>query len=605
MVKAVVKGPVSMRAELAQDWLAWQCKMVSGILCGVIYPVKESGGLAVPLSTWPPSLSESKALPGQVQLEDAAAQVLKQKQELYLTKQAYGPQQSRSGDIVACPLRVDEDLVAVMVLLLSPRSELQLQTILKLQLWSAGWLKTLLQQQEAASRHSGEFFVTLAKAIHAHDSVQTVVMALANHLADYLGCERVSIGLRQGLNLRVLAFSHVANFEKHSPLVTRIEAAMEEAIDQQESVLVPGSLLQKSLITRAHQALAHNKNTVLSLPLPGREGFIGALTLERPQDRALDQDTLTLCQSLVAFIGPVLEIKLREERSLYMKTRESWLAWLGQMLGSSYLRLKIAVAASVLLLTVMALVPTLHEVTAVARVEGESRQILVASQSGYVKAVHVLAGDVVKAGQLMAVLDDRNLQLEQLKWQSELSKIDKEYQEALAKRDRTQVGIRGAQRDQITAELQLVDERLQQTRLTAPFDGVVLSGDLSQSLGAPVETGQVLFEVAPLNNYRVVLEVDDYNMADLQVDNNGYLIIAALPDTVFAVKVKQIIPVAVSQDSRNFFRVEANLVQVDKAPLLPGMQGVAKIEVGRRSLLWVLSHSLFDRVGLWLWSLGL
>lgn len=603
MVKAV-KGPVVMTAELAQDWLAWQCKMVSGILCGVIYPLNAGGGLAAPLSSWPQS-SDNKALPGQLQLEDAAAQVLKQQHELYLTKQAYGPQQSRSGDIVACPLRVDENLVAVMVLLLSPRSDLQLQTILKLQLWSATWLKTLLQQQEAASDHAGAFFITLAKAINEQDTVQTVAMALANYLADYLTCERVSIGLRQGLTLRVLAFSHVANFEKHSPLVTRIEAAMAEAIDQQENVLVPDTFLKKNLITRAHQSLANNKNTVLSLPLPGRDGVIGAVTLERPAAQAFDEETLQLCQSLVAFIGPALAIRMDEQRSWYEKTRATVFAQVETLIGPSYLRVKIAAAACVLLLTVMALVPTLYEVTAPARVEGESRQILVASQSGYVKAVHVLAGDVVKAGQLMAVLDDRNLKLEQLKWQSELSKVDKEYQEALAKRDRTQVGILGAQRDQITAELQLVDERLQQTRLTAPFDGVVLSGDLSQSLGAPVETGQVLFEVAPLDNYRVVLEVDDYNMADLQVGNNGYLIIAALPDAPMAVRVKQIIPVAVSEDHRNFFRVEANLVQVGKAPLLPGMQGVAKIEVGRRSLLWVLTHALFDRVGLWLWSLGL
>jgi len=134
---------------------------------------------------------------------------------------------------------------------------------------------------------------------------------------------------------------------------------------------------------------------------------------------------------------------------------------------------------------------------------------------------------------------------------------------------------------------------------------VVVSGDLSQSLGAPVETGQVLFEVAPLDHYRVVLEVDDHNMAGLRVGNAGHLIIAALPQSKLAVSIKQVIPIAVSQDTRNFFRVEALLTEPSASPLLPGMRGIAKIEIGERSMLWILTHALVERVTLWLWSLGL
>ena len=61
---------------------------------------------------------------------------------------------------------------------------------------------------------------------------------------------------------------------------------------------------------------------------------------------------------------------------------------------------------------------------------------------------------------------------------------------------------------QIDAQLELIDAQLARMRLTAPFSGVVVSGDLSQSLGSPVEHGQVLFEVAPLDAYRVILEVE-------------------------------------------------------------------------------------------------
>ena len=52
----------------------------------------------------------------------------------------------------------------------------------------------------------------------------------------------------------------------------------------------------------------------------------------------------------------------------------------------------------------------------------------------------------------------------------------------------------------------LTGQQLERMQIMAPFDGVVVSGDLSQSLGSPVERGDVLFEVAPLDDWRLMLE---------------------------------------------------------------------------------------------------
>jgi len=131
----------------------------------------------------------------------------------------------------------------------------------------------------------------------------------------------------------------------------------------------------------------------------------------------------------------------------------------------------------------------------------------------------------------------------------------------------------------------------------------LISGDLSQSLGAPVETGQILFEVAPLDSYRVVLEVDEHDVAGLDKGKIGNLIVAALPRASFRISVDQVIPVAESSEGSNYFRVEASLIE--PSPLLrPGMRGVAKVEMGERDLLWIWTHEVMDRSRLWLWSLG-
>ncbi|MNG36634.1 hypothetical protein D3C84_1237290 [compost metagenome] len=67
-------------------------------------------------------------------------------------------------------------------------------------------------------------------------------------------------------------------------------------------------------------------------------------------------------------------------------------------------------------------------------------------------------------------------------------------------------------------------------------------------------------------------------------------------------KVMNVTPVATAQEGRNFFRVEAVL---DRATprLRPGMEGVGKIEIGQRSLWWVLTHNMIDwlRLTFWTW----
>ena len=67
------------------------------------------------------------------------------------------------------------------------------------------------------------------------------------------------------------------------------------------------------------------------------------------------------------------------------------------------------------------------------------------------------------------------------------------------------------------------------TRLSAPLDGLVVSGDLSQSLGAPLERGDVLFEVGPLDGYRIMLEVDEREVAQVRPGQQGDLALSGLP----------------------------------------------------------------------------
>lgn len=594
------------KQHLTSTWLAWQCQMISGIIHGALYLPDETGQITSADTSWPATTHDNSAL-----LDDTARQAFCKNTDILLPKVKYGPDQQRSCDVLACPLTDKDGTFAVIACSISARSTAQQQAIVQIVKWSGIWLKTLLQQQSAVANRDNTFTRDLLTAIFNHDNSHAAAIDAVNLLSNHFNCERVSLGFQHHVQIRLRALSHIASFDPRSELIRELEAAMEESVDQQCSIALPppaGNAVSDHSLTicRANTELAarQGNHSTLSLPLPGKSGYIGAITLERPGDQPFSQKTVERCEGLARVIGPALELKQRDERTLWTKALETLQQRCAELIGPNHLKLKLAATAALCLLLLLALTNGNYKVTAPATIEAASRQVLVAPQDGYVKEVKLRAGDVVKKGQLIATLDDRTLLLERQKWLSEQRKIDNEYQQALAIRDRAQISILLAQRNQVNAERQLVEARLTRTELRAPFDGMIVSGDLSQSMGAPVNTGQVLYEVAPMDSFRVALELNEYDMDGLKAGKTGQLMIAALPQKPFAIVLDQVIPVAISAEGRNYFRIEASL-PAHSAALQPGMRGVAKVDMGKRKLLWIWTHAVVDRISLWLWSAGL
>ena len=163
------------------------------------------------------------------------------------------------------------------------------------------------------------------------------------------------------------------------------------------------------------------------------------------------------------------------------------------------------------------------------------------------------------------------------------------------------VQVLSAQVQQAEAQYALVTDRMSRVQVTAPFDGVIISGDLSQLIGSPVELGKQLFEIAPLESYRVILQVDETEMRHVQTGQHGQLMISGIVGEPIPLQVSKITPMATAKDGKNFFRVEASLDHVP-AHLRPGMEGVAKVSVGDHRLWWVLTHTFTDWLRLTLWN---
>jgi multidrug efflux pump subunit AcrA (membrane-fusion protein) len=387
-------------------------------------------------------------------------------------------------------------------------------------------------------------------------------------------------------------------------LVRAIAAAMEEAIDQKELVVYPPGPEARPQVTRAHAELAQQQGagSICSIPLGANGRIVGAVTLERPVDRPFERALVELCETAAALAGPMLELQRREDRWLVSKAGESTRRVLGKVIGSGHLLLKLSLLAATGLALFLAFATGEYRVSATAALEPVIKRAVVAPFAGYIAEAPVRAGDRVRKNQVLAALDDRELKLQRLKWASQHEQLAKQHQQALAQRNAAQVVILAAQMDQARAEMALLEDQLARIRLRAAMDGIVVSGDLSQSVRAPVERGQVLFEVAPLEAFRVVLQVDERSITDVRLDQTGTLVLSGLPQEGFRFRVAKITPVSTAREGRNYFRVEATPERMPEH-LRPGMEGVGKIVIGRRLLVWIWTHEVIDwlRLKAWTW----
>jgi multidrug efflux pump subunit AcrA (membrane-fusion protein) len=389
-------------------------------------------------------------------------------------------------------------------------------------------------------------------------------------------------------------------------LVDAIENAMEECIDQHSSVTYPALPATERTVAMAHAALTEvvrvRSLSVMSIPLATGKGEpVGAITLERHGEQPFDSQTLQLAEAIAALVGPVIALQLRTNRLLAGRAVDRLGDGFAALFGPRRPALKLAVASILALAVFLIFARGEHRVTAKSVLEAEVQRAVAAPFDGFIRAAPARAGDTVRAGDLLVALDDRDLILDRLKWRAERDKLVQKHREALAKHDRSNLVQLEPQIRQAEAQLALAEEKLVRSRMIAPFDGVVVSGDLSQMLGSPVEKGKTLLELAPLDSYRLVIQVDERDVRYVSTEQRGILALAGMPGEPLPLILTKITPVTVAEEGRNNFRVEARLTE-RRPELRPGMEGVAKIYTGQHSLVWIWTRSVIEWARLAAWK---
>jgi len=517
-------------------------------------------------------------------------------------------QQSQQAEL-ALPIMSGDDVFGVLALCFGrPQIPAHAQEWVR---WGYGWLLARHFQHDSTERQTlREQLMNMVDLVllslsqpRALDAAQAVLSEAALHL----GCERVSFGLARGqAQVRLFAISNVADFSHRLDLARALEAAMDEALDQgcdlQLSAPATTDAPVGAHIVREQAALLQSTGhgCVLSVPLALGQDWRAAFVFEwQGADPA--PALFGFARSLVPVLGQVLHGRQQQQRPWWTRARDTLRLEAERLFGPRH-AIRKAIAAGIVLLTVFFSVA--HgdfRVPAQAVLEGSVRRQIVAPFDGYVASADMRAGQLVDAGATLALLDDRELRLESVRWASQEEQYSRQMSDAQAQKNLAQIQISLAQTRQADAQHALSESMLERAHVVAPFAGVIVSGDLSQQLGAAVRKGQLLFEISPLDEYRVVLQVDESDIAYMAVGQKGQLVLTALPGNVLNFTTSLVTPVAEARDGKNLFRVEARL-DSPLPQLRPGMEGVGKVVAGDHLLIWIWTRRLGDWLRLQAWS---
>lgn len=428
------------------------------------------------------------------------------------------------------------------------------------------------------------------------------VMTVCNELARQAGCTRVSLGWRDDAYVRVRAISDLPRFEPKMEVVRQLEAVMEEACDQDEEIVLPEPD-DATYVARDHQQFSRSQGVtyLATLPLRVDERPVGAVLLER-QDRAFSADEITALRVVLDRASRRLDEMERHDGNPLRRATRATRGQFARLLGPEHTWWKALGVLTTVLLLVSILCTWPHRVEGSFVVRSDTLVNLPAPFDGYITAVPARVGDLVKTGDVLIRLDQRELLLEQASLVAELARHEAQRAQAEVERRLAEMRAAAAAKEQAQASLDIVRFRLARADISAPSDGVVVEGDLRERIGTPVRTGDLLMRMTRIEAMYVEIEVPERDAHAILASRQGQIAFASLPGERFPIVIDRLEPVARVKPEGNVFVVRARIdAPGGETWWRPGMSGVAKIEAGDRRIIWLLTHRLVDFIRLKLW----
>ena len=316
---------------------------------------------------------------------------------------------------------------------------------------------------------------------------------------------------------------------------------------------------------------------------------------EWSKTHAPDANIALLVDATAPFLPPLFDLlhRARPNAALFAAQR----AW--RRLSANRRR---AILLGALALAALLAFPFHATIKADCRLVPKTKRVIAAPFQGQLRQSTVQPGDLVREGDALAELDNRELKLKE-------SELTAARERALKQRDRalrnegegadfSAAQVADFEARSVGEELELVRRKIALLDVRAPIAGTIIAGDLRRSAGQPVQQGQILFEVAPLDEMLVEIDVADREISRVRAGQSVGIRLEAFAGGHWTTALDRVHPQSEQREGRNVFIAEAPIRALD---LRPGMRGRATIESDRRPLIWILGHRLWEWIVTTLW----
>lgn len=428
-------------------------------------------------------------------------------------------------------------------------------------------------------------------------------LTLVNSLASYLGSAQVVLGWYDRSYIKVAAISHVGRFNIKTEQTRLVENACEEAFYLERTLVYPVSENSGDTLLahrKLHQSLGQSRIHSISLRNGSRQCQAVLLIVE--QDVPVDESALQAIETSLGLLMPWLTERYSHDRWWGAKLYDWNSSQLGRLLGPEHAWQKTASLITAAALLYVCVASLAFRLEAGAVMVTDHTRLISAPFDGYIDRAFSGSGDEVESGKILARLDMKELFLKEAEIRAQMRSIKADADKAYAGNNLSDVEIARARLAQAQARLEQILQQRNQAEIKAPFSGVIVEGEQKDLLGAPVRKGDHLFRIARIEDLYGQLELNERLIRFLEPDAEGELVLLAQPDKRIPFKVTGIVPMAqVKGQQGNHFIVKVVFTQKPEKWWRPGMSGVARIDAGRRPIIWLWTYRFFDTLRMRLW----
>lgn len=460
-----------------------------------------------------------------------------------------------------------------------------------------------------------------AHRVHGSLEVEKTAYLIANEAASFLGCDRVTIAVRERKRAIVKAVSGQAVVQRRANLVRLQERLGSELLDSPSAIIIGPRVRQveAAQVESVDAYLAESgAKTLFAIPMRMKAGepSEGVMFVEQFDERVTADTISERIPHVVSHATAALQNSRQHGHLFLADTRTK----IGRALQEST-KIRSLIIYSILAIIGLSLyfIPMQLRMEGSGALRAEVRRGVFAPESGVVRQVAIEHGDKVAGGQLLAIIDNPELSVARQQAHEELISAGENLKLKEAERANRPVPQRAVQLDGEIAEhkervtylrgrIELLDKRLGRLHLTAPIDGIVASWDPKRQLqDRPVTAGTLLLNVVDETSpWRIELRLPEIDAGPVleawgkrPAGSEGLpveYLLATYPDRRYQgtlVDVSLVTEIAAEAPTINLIIKPS---PDDPPPLRDGAEVRGKISCGERSLGYIVFRELIEFV---------